>query len=153
MNTPPLGKRTASDRRNGLFFTVLACVGIAALVLALALGYKSFARDGVLRQTFGSSMQEIDLISSARERGILFGDSSSAWHVRFKRERLMLPPQARLSDKSDLDFATQNIELMLGTPLAGLKTPTVHRMRVNRNSVYLVRDGQERDVFVYVLTN
>jgi hypothetical protein len=111
-------------------------------------------KNRMLNEVFGQAAHEMQLIASGQERGVLFGDSQYAWHVRFKESSTHLPAQARLADKSDLEFSMRCIEQLLGESLRGLKVPSVHRMEVGRPSVYLVRDdAQVEDVYIYLIVN
>ena len=126
----------------------ICVVGIIAS--SVAFGLRTYHQNRFLKEIFGATFSDLEIVSADR---ISFTDASRAWHVRFKRNAASLPTSATPSDASDLAFAIRQIESLLGESLCGLVSPSVHRMGACGRDAYLVRDGQSKDVYIYVFVN
>lgn len=146
--------RRARHSRWLLLFIELAILFLLSC-LAVFIVTSCGKSEGYLRRLLGSSYASIEVVQAGHTWSILFGDTCYAWHLQLPAGEHTLPPSFVASDESDLQFALQSIESILGISLDGVDTTqlNVYRGGSEREHVYLVPVFQTRSLYVFVFTN
>jgi hypothetical protein len=137
------------SKKTIVFIALAVCVA-AAIAAFASVGNRTYHQTRFLKDIFSATYADLQIVSGNRFSST---DASRAWHVRFKQDSASLPTTAVRADASDIQFAIQQVEALLGKSLRGLVSPSVHRMEAAGRDAYLVRDGLSRDVYVYVFVN
>jgi hypothetical protein len=134
--------------------TVTICSVVVGVLLCgiLAVSFRHIHRDRPLREVFGSSFKDLEIVAANDRYGFL-GGGGRAWHVRFKSNDGKLPPGVAQADMSDLQFATANIRNILGGPVDALEQASVFRMDYGRHGFYFVRNGNSTNIYIYLFVN
>ena len=99
----------------------------------------------------GASKDHLIILESGSKRGVLFGDSSYAWHVTSSIGLTNILSSVKLSDESDYNFAVSALLELLPRTREFPQTGRVYRKKYGRANVYYVEDDKAQSLFILML--
>ncbi len=101
----------------------------------------------------GISLDKYEVVEHGLNKGVLFGDNSSAWILRSKIGNAEIPDGAKKSDRSDYIFAVDAFEDLLAGDIELAEKDGVYRMGTKRSDAYIIKGVDPEYLYVCILHN